>query len=512
LSVVVFAVFFRGPHFAGVRAGEESPTGPERFSLLVEALDAGSRDRAGVLVRIDGELRGPEAAEMRAALLDGFATGGLLIQLGAAEALARYADPRDLPLFRSVIESSDRLAVKVAAIRFLPAFILGNSERARFAYIRNVASDDVRRDESAVEPLSRPPLTRRGRLDMELAGLRRQVSSIVIGQFDPVGSAIASIDDPRFGLTAGNSVRGQVGAALGVDPGRWREIWDSHSTDMQFSRPEEIEEVVTTALGVLGDLGLPADASVFPGLDFLFRLENPLVAHAALESLRAMCLSATRTIGAFLDGAYGSDWTEAESGWLRGREDLAAELWLFTARHGAKLLDSPDPALAHAAVLAVGAAIGFSPRVAARRADLRDMSAMAVEKLESMALLAGLGVGLRCDVLRALGRSGSRPALAAVLEIMGSAYAGSGRDGLAVAEAGVAALAEMANGDDESGEAARAALLGLLSDAREYPAGNSTAPPVMMGHIVLWRLQRIAKSGEITFDAGFWRRRLGWDG
>ena len=73
-----------------------------------------------------------------------------------------------------------------------------------------------------------------------------------------------------------------------------------------------------------------------------------------------------------------------------------------------------------------------------------------------------------------------------------------------MAEEAVDALCGIAAGG------ARDLLLRLLADAREYPPGKANAPPIRMGHIVMWRLQRLAKSGAIALDAEFWRSRLGW--
>ncbi|MDR0362416.1 MAG: hypothetical protein LBJ46_07015 [Planctomycetota bacterium] len=496
-------------------AAADSPfPGADRFGLLVEALDAESSSRERILGSIDNELRGPEAAQMRAALRAGLREGGLLIRLGSAEALAMHADPSDVPLFRSILGASGNVVLKTAMIRLLPAFALGNRERARFQYIRAVASGDGRLDPQVAAALRSPPFTRRGRLDPGLVRLRREIAAAIAGQLDPIGAMIGHIADPRLAAEARGAVRKHVAGALGADPANWRAVWDGHAADIPLQHAGEIAEIITVAVQTIADFGEPPDRGILDEIGGLVGPGDALAAQAGLAALADLCAAVSGLAMSFEpDGPPGGEWTGDERAWLAETRRRAAALRLFAAGAARRALADPASPVVRAAVNALGAAID-NRNMPPGDPELAAMVDGAVDELGEIVLSAGLPDGLRAAVTAALGRSGTDGALDAVLETLASPYSSpdSGRGGLAVAEACVASALDIAGGSGSGRDRARTAVLALLESGVKFPAANADAPPVTMGHLVLWRLQRAARSGDISFEPGFWRSRLGWDG
>ncbi|MCC8115841.1 MAG: hypothetical protein LIP18_01575, partial [Planctomycetes bacterium] len=190
---------------AGRSYSEEPAARAERYNGMVEALNAASNRRARVLELIYTELRGPNGREMQEVLRQALSRSNTLILQGVVEAMAMLGDPRDVTNLDALLATSDKLEVKVLVCRLLPAFCL-QSERARFNYIHYAVGYDRVPRQGILEPLRRPPLTRRGRLDSNQERLQARVIHSLALQFDPVGAALRYIDDILYSQAARQAV------------------------------------------------------------------------------------------------------------------------------------------------------------------------------------------------------------------------------------------------------------------------------------------------------------------
>ncbi len=492
--------------------GEEAAARAERFDGLIESLNASSERRARVLEQIYAELRGPDAREMHGVVREALFRPNSLILQGAAEALAMLGDANDAGDLEALLATTDKLEVKNTIIRLLPAFCLG-SERARFNYIRYASGYDRVPDPSVLAPLRHPPLTRRGRLDAALESLQVRIVRILARQFDPVGAALRYVDDRLYSQAARRTIVYYTGSALGNDPGRWARIWAAQGDATSLQSPGEVEELRLSALHSLSDMGAEGLPEIIEAFRRLLSGGGPILVQAAFETMTVMCRTAFAYYAPLSAMSLGAeDAVEAEN-WRARRFASAAALARFAADGAAGRLGREADSGAFAALAdCLGTALSYPPGFPDPDGGLALARANGLERLEGWLMAPDLSREKRAAVASALGGIGAARAVAALSSLLASDYVSpeSGQDGMRLAEAAVDGLRAAATGKGGGMDAARAALLGLLGDKRVYAPLRAGTPPVGLAHIVLWRLQRLAKSNDTSLDREAWRVKLGW--
>ncbi len=499
---------------AGTAPAEDDHARAERFDGLIEGLNSSSAGRARILEMIYSELRGPDGTEMQRVLREALSRNNTLILQGAVEGMAMLGDNRDVANLDILLATSDKMEVKAAVLRLLPAFCLP-TERSRFAYISYATGYQTTPNQAALEPLRRPPLTRRGRLDATLERLQGRVIRSIAAQFDPVGAALPHLEDVRYGPAARMSIAHYVGDSLGNDPNRWSRIWAAQGRDTEYRVPGEVEEIRLAALTSLSDMGAEGLPEVLAAFDLLFDTGTPTQYQAAFETMAVMCRTAFAGYPALAAMTIESDEAVEAENWRRRRIESNANLAVYTAAGATKALRSSmhgDAGVFVAAAGALGAALSFprdypddDGRLAAARAD-------GVGILERLMMYPDIDREKRSAVVDAMASVGAPESVVALMSLANSPYttADFGNDGTLMAEAVVDSLRDIAVGGQDGRAAARRALLGLLEDDRQFPPVRPGTPPVGMSHMVLWRLQRLARSNDISFRPGDWKERLGW--
>ncbi|MDR3211618.1 MAG: hypothetical protein LBU79_06860 [Planctomycetota bacterium] len=497
------------------RAGDNASS-RERFVGLVESMNTTSAQRDEVIANIYNELRGPQAGLMHSALISGISRGNLLVQLGAVEAMAMRADPHDIETMALVLESTPRLEVKTELIRLLPVFQLYANERTRLAFIRYVNAAPSVGDWPELLPLRRIPLNRQGRLDKQQITIRQRLVEIICKQFDPVSQAILRINDPVYGDTARTAVGRFTAGLLGNDSRSWSENWRSLSDYIPLDNASEIQEIRLTALTSLVDMGAAPGSVLLNGFEYLVTSGDPIIIQAVMEGAASILRVAFSNLRQLAGDNSGMAEGRAEGEWLDSLAATTANLTLFTLRQGKSLLASPVPSVRLAAVIAMGAGSSFPRMVQAAAPDLERERDLIINNLADLAMHPETTQELRLRLVAAMGEVLEPRTVGLLKNILASPYSEADRSGQEVAEAAVAALAELAisQTDNPTTELARhdarEAILTLLSDMRQYPSNKAGVPPVRIAHLALWRLERLAKSRDISLEQDFWRQRLGW--
>ncbi len=497
--------------FAG--HGEDAGALADRLDSLIEAMNTTAGGRVHAIEAVYNELRGPNSREMQTMLRESLSRANTLIVQGAVETLAMLGDPTDIGAIGSLLATTGTLEVKNVAIRLLPAFCLMNSERSRFNYIayavgyQRVAAPDI------LEPLRRPPLTRRGRLNHATEQMQTRVTRILAGQFDPVGTALPYSEDLFYGPAARAAIEHYIGKALGNDPSRWARIWAAQGMDMEYLVPDEIAEIRSNALLSLSDMGAEGLPELIAAFSRLLDSDDEALNQSAFETMGVMCRTGFDDFGplAAMDFSQ-EDATEAEN-WRRRRFMSTKRIARFSIlRATNQLPQARDSGLFAAAAGCVGSALNYPPDFPDEDGLLLESRKNGIAELERMLLMPDIDRGQRAAVAVALGQAGSVGSVAAILSIVQSPYASPefGSDGLRMAEAAVDALLLAATGIQDGRDDARTALLAMLADARSYAPVRADAPPVGLAHLVLWRLQRLARSTDTSLNAENWKSRLGW--
>ncbi len=493
-------------------AAEEPAARAERFSGLIESLNASSAGRARVLESIYNELRGPDSREMHDFLRGSLSRGNILILHGVAEAMAMLGDAADVENLDALLATSDTLEIKTTVLRLLPTFCLP-SERARFNYIQYAAGYQRVAPPGVLEPLRRPPLTRRGRLDPELERLRGRVTRAVVTQFDPVAGALRYLEDSRFGEAARRAVAHFVGRGLGGEPALWARIWAAQSGEMEFRVPDEIEEIRLSALLSLSDMGAEGLPEVIDAFRRLIEGGGEIIPQAVFETAAVMCRAAYAEHPALASMQFGAaDQVEAEN-WRLRRYASAVRLAAFVTEAAvASLAVNAESAVFDAATHALGSALSCPDGYPDAEGMIGRAKEAGLSSLERLLLLPDLSRERRGAVALALGEIGTPRAVSALESIMDSPYCSPefGAGGQRMTEAVLDALRDIAVGGHSGAAGARNALLRLLSDTRSFPSPRPGVPPTAAGYMVLWRLQRLARSDSQSLEASAWRTRLGW--
>lgn len=496
-----------------VRA-EDSRSRLQRFDGLIESLNASSDRRAGVLDVIYNELRGPDTLEMQETLRDALSRSNTLILQGVVEALAMFGDARDVGNLETFLAVSGKMDAKLLTIRLLPAFCLGHSERARFNFIRHAAGYDRVAAPGVLEPLRRPPLSRRGRLEPAREDLRNRVTRALARQFDPVADALRYLDDRIHGPAARAVVAHYVGNALGADPSRWRQIWAAQGSDVPLLVPDEVEELRLAALLSLSDMGAEGLPEVVEALRALFERGGETLRQAAFDASAVMCRVGFGQFEALRSMKFDVEDAAGAGGWRDRRHASSVNLAVFIAGAALAGLFAPeaDASVFVAAADALGAALSYPADFPDPDGRLGAARLEGLEGLERLLFMPDMSQRKRSAVVLALGELGAARGVDAIAGILDSPYASPeyGPEGIRLAESAVDALRDVAAGDREGRDAARGKLLLLLSDARAYPSRRADAPPTGLAHMALWRLQRLARSNDSSLDAELWRKRLGW--
>lgn len=498
---------------AATSVAGESAARLERFDTLVESLNAPSERRAATLELIYNELRGPDSREMHYVLRESLSRSNTLILQGAIEALAMHGDSQDVSDLDAFLATSHLLEVKSLTIRMLPAFCLSGSERSRFNYIRYAAGYERVADPAVLAPLRRPPLTRRGRLDTAQERVQVRVVRALAGQFDPVAAALRYVDDRLYGRAARATVVHYTGNALGRDPGMWASLWNAPGGGAEFREPEEVEELRMAALQSLSDMGAEGLPELIDALRPLLSSREIVLRQAVFDALADMCQSAFKGYSALAEMRLGvEDSVEAE-GWRRRRLDSAVNLAAFAADGAGEALIAMDAdGVFEPAAACLGAALSYPDDFPDSGGVLAGAKAQGLDLLERLLFMPGIGVPQRAAAASALGVVGAARSVRALDGIINSPYCmpENGPDGLRMAEAAVDALRAVATGEHGGRAEARAVLLRLLRDTRLFPVSRPNAPPVGLAHLVLWRLQRLARSNDVALEPEIWRMRLGW--
>lgn len=498
---------------AGVAAAAEDPdVRAERFDGLIEALNASSAGRARALEAIYGELRGPNAREMQEALRESLARQNTLILLGVVEAMAMLGDARDVASLEAILATTDKLEVKTQVMRLLPAFCL-QTERARFNYIHyavgyaRVSSRDV------LEPLRRPPLTRRGRLDTSLERLQGRVVRCLAAQFDPVGAALRYLDDVIFGAAARRAVVHFVGNALGNDPNRWSAIWSAQGEDMTVLLPDEVEEIRLAALMSLADMGAEGVPEVIAAFEKPLASDSEILRQAVFETMAVMCRTGFQGYTALSTMNFTAEDAVEGENWRRRRYASNTRLAAFAANSASRILAGElDNAVFIAAIDSLGAALAYPDEFPDPDGILLDARERGGVFLEQLLMRPDIGREKRVAVAKALGEIGTLRSVSALQSIIESPYCSpdAGIDGTRMADAVVDALRGVAVGHHDGSGEAREMLLKLMDDPRMFPPLRPQTPPVGLSHMVLWRLQRLTRSTDINMEPEYWRQRLSW--
>ncbi|MCD8351116.1 MAG: hypothetical protein LUC93_10955 [Planctomycetaceae bacterium] len=511
LAVAALFVFLC---FAMTTPAEDDNARAERFDGLIEGLNTSSGGRSRVLETIYSELRGPDGTEMQRVLREALSRSNTLILQGVVEGMAMLGDPRDVANLEILLATTDKMEVKAIVLRLLPAFCLP-TERSRFAYINYAAGYQTSPNPVVLEPLRRPPLTRRGRLDASLERLQGRVIRCLAAQFDPVGAALPHLEDVRYGPAARLAIAHYVGDSLGNDPNRWSRIWAAQGRDTEYRVPGEVEEIRLAALNSLSDMGAEGLPEILAAFDLLFDTGNATQYQAAFETMAVMCRTAFAGYPALTAMTIESDEAVEAENWRRRRIESNANLAVYAATGAAKTLREGlhgDAGVFVAATGALGAALSFprdypddDGRLAAARVD-------GVGLLERLMMYPDIDREKRASVVAAMAAVGAPEAVVALMSLVNSPYttADFGNDGTLMAEAVVDSLRDIAVSEQDGRGDARRALLRLLEDERQFPPVRPGTPPVGMSHMVLWRLQRLARSNDISFSPGDWRERLGW--
>ncbi len=494
-----------------VRA-EEADVRAERFTGLIEGLNTSSERRNRILEMIYTELRGPDGRQMQEILRESLTRTNTLVLQGVVEAMAMLGDPRDVASLDALLATSDQLEVKTLVIRLLPAFCL-QSERARFNYIHYAGGYDRVAEGGLLEPLRRPPLTRRGRLDTALERLQGRITRSLAAQFDPVGAALKYIDDILYSQAARKAVAHFVGKALGNDPSRWARIWAEQGNDMELLAPDELEEIRLAALTSLSDMGAEGLPEVIEAFRYLRTMPGNVMRQAVYDAMGTMCRAAFSGFDMLFGMEFAAEEAVEAEGWRKRRNQSAVNLAVFTANCAEeKLLEDSDAGVFSSIVSALGAALSYPealPDPGGRLAGVRESG---LGRLEYLLMHPNLTREKRSAVAAALGEVGAERSVSALASIIDSPYCSPefGNDGARFAESAIDALRTIATGRREGRDAARVALLAMLAETRVYPPLRAGAPEVGLAHMVLWRLQRLVRSSDSDLDARLWRERLNW--
>ena len=510
--ILLAALFLIAALFDNGARAESAAARDERFNDLVESLNASSERRARTLELVYGELRGPNGREMQELLRESLFRSNILILQGAAEALTMHGDANDVTALEALLATSDRMEVKSLILRLLPAFCLAGAERARFNYIRYAAGYDRVPPPGVLEPLRRPPLTRRGRFDPARERLDSRIARSVVSQFDPVGAALSYIDDRLYSQAARRAILHYAGDTLGNDPGRWSGIWATQGRNREYAVPEEVEELRLNALQALSDMGAEGSSEIIDGLQRLLDQDSFLL-QAVFETMAVMCGIAWEKYPTLRDVEFDGANQAAAEGWRRLHFTATRSLAIFASAAARERLErGSDNAAFAAAAACLGSALSPPPTFPDPDGLLAAESVAGQTLLERLLLTPDVSREKRSAVALALGNIGTERAVAAIGGIVNSPYCSPefGSDGLRMAETAVDSLRIAATGEHAGRDAARRILLELLVDPRVYPPPRKESPPVGLAHIVLWRLQRLAKSNDSALDPELWRERLGW--
>lgn len=496
---------------SGARA-EDSRARAERFDGLVEGLNAPSQSRARVLEAIHNELRGPYGRELQELLRESLTRRNTYIISGVAEAMAMQGDARDVAYLDALLATSVSMEAKALVIRLLPAFCL-TAERARFNYIAYAVGYDRVARPGVLEPLRRPPLTRRGRLDASLERLQGRVTRSLAAQFDPVAAALGYVNDLRYGTAARQAVAHYTGTALGNDPSRWAGVWAAQGDDMALQAPDEIEEIRMAALASLADMGAEGIPEVIAAFRIVESSGDGISRQGAFDAMAAMCRSGFQTNEALATITFAAEDEAAAESWRRRRYASNANLAVFAAESAGEALERDvDAAVFNSAAACLGAALSYPADFPDAQGVMASARAKGLALLERLLMMPDIPREKRAAIALALGDIGAVRAVDAIASIIDSPYCSPefGEDGARMAEASIDALREVATGDHDGRGAARRVLIGLLRDGRMYPPLRADTPPVGLAHMVLWRLQRLARSNDISLEPETWKERLGW--
>lgn len=491
---------------------EDSTLRGERFDGLIESLNTTSSGRERILETIFGELRGHNGREMQETLHSALSRQNTLILLGVVEAMAMLGDPKDVAGLEALLATTDKLEVKAQVIRLLPAFCL-QSERARFNYINYAVGYDRTVHADVLEPLRRPPITRRGRLDTSLERLQVRVITCLASQFDPVAAALRYIDDVLFGAAARNAVMHYVGTSLGSDPGRWSSIWAAQGGDMALLLPDEVEEIRLAALLSLSDMGAEGIPEVINSIRVLFTSGSEILRQAAFDSMANMCRIGFRVYPGLASMEFSAEDTVEGENWRLRRYASNIRIAAFAAGISEQMLRGElETAVFVSAADCLGSALSYPD-------DFPDPDGMLAQArqegegfLEQLLMRPDIGKEKRAAAAKALGEIGTARAVSSLSSIIESPYCSpeAGVDGTRMAEAVIDALRAAALGNRSGKSDARRILLELMKDTRVFPALRTNAPPVGLAHMVLWRLQRLARTTDISMEPEVWRQRLNW--
>ncbi|MDR3077384.1 MAG: hypothetical protein LBV15_01315, partial [Planctomycetota bacterium] len=426
---------------AGSSDGAGGAAAPERFDDLIESLNAPSYRRASAVEAIYKELRGPNAREMREALQGALSRRNLLIRQGAAEALAAFGSFDDMPALEALLATSGDMEVKCLILRLLPAFCLGDSERARFNFIRYATGGERLPGPNVLPPLRRPPLNRRNRLDTRREYARTQVIYAIVRQFDPVDAALRHIDSRLHSKAAEEAVLHYVGNGLGNDPSRWARLWAAQGGSMDILVPDEVAEIRMSAVLSLSDMGAEGLPEVVGAFRRIIGGGDAVLGQAVFDAMSAMAATAYGDFPLLSDMDTGG--LEAAENWRARCLSSASALAVFAADASRGVLESPaDESFFASAASCLGRALSFPEGFPDPQGVLAAAKEGGLDCLERLLLMPDIGVGKRTAVIGALGEIGGRRAVSAVGAILASPYASpaGGSDAMRLAEAAVNSL------------------------------------------------------------------------
>lgn len=475
---------------------------------LVDSLNAGSRTRAQVIDKIAQELAGPNRMAMQAMLFDGLENKGLLIKLGCVEALARRGQAADAVALTKVLPLLAQTEVRIKIIRLLPAFYLHSDERLRRAFIEAVDNQQGRIDKSLLDRLRLPPESRRGRFLPEQDEMRLIVERAIAGQLDPIATIIAQ---PDRGPSAREAISRYAGQTLGRDPAQWGTVWKQEGIRDNLPGATDLEEITLAALETLGEVGAEGTPAVLDDFRRLLSRNDDKTDTAALETLTQMCDNSRTSIAPAVDPSKlrerDKPLADAEAAWRARRLKDADALSAMAFETAMARLDAKSPDVRAAAAICLASA--WPPQENGKDDAQR---ALAATQLCFRLALPNEEPKVRRAIVAALGKLPGLETVDTLNRLLDSPYvdASQGRDAMALTIAVAEALAEIALSSGPGNIQARQALLSRLGDDRKLSGGQDGNLSVTVGHVILWRLQRIAKTGEAERNPDFWRLRMGW--
>ncbi len=419
---------------------------------------------------------------------------------GSVDVLAQIGNAKSVPALAWQLRYDTFRGVRMRILRVLPVFLLQGRGRLRHEVLELLDRDTYAMPNRLRKVLRQPP--RRSstqELDSALDRLQQTIARAIIGQLDPVASAIVGLGSTQSDTKARKVLQRFCGRSLGRNREEWLEAWKNQGLRFDSPLREEITTLQVAACEMIADIGAEGSEQLCARLLRLVRMDRERVTAAALA-----------TIGTLTDLAQGQEQEhrdalkelqadmkkEAEASWRTRKLAAARRMIVLAQDAGARGLASKNPSIRAGAYGCLGAS---------RKLAL-------VKLIRHRALEAGESVQMRVHVARALGRIGGGEAVQSLAVFAGyRSYAAQPRaqnDEYQLVWAAINGLGEIAGRfKPQAGEYAAIELLRLLEDQRQLPGGprRQDGKPHQVRDLALRKLQEITGLRELSYAPKRWR-------